>query len=162
MPTETEPGDEYVRRIAEYVRTHGAALAAAAPVQKRRTRAATTSEASLFNPLGWFSSDAATGSAVKPVVLRLDPHHLFYLLMRIEGLVIDVGALDIKVDGPSRPMNYIELPIDNDKSDALSFGNPLSAKLRSEVVKNANWSKPWNLTSMPANSLKCIGNVQSG
>ena len=121
MTMDTEPGDEYVRRIAEYIRTHGAALAAAAPVQRRRAKAAPASEVSLFNPLGWFYSDASAPSNVKPVVLGFDSHHLYYLLMRLEALNYDVGSLDIRVDNPSRPMNYIEIPLDGDKSDALSF-----------------------------------------
>ena len=121
MTTDAEPGDEYVRRIAEYIRTHGAALAAAVPVQRRRAKSAPPAEVSLFNPLGWFSADTPNTPNVKPAVLGFDSHHLFYLLMRLEALGFDVGSLDIKVDNPSRPMNYIEIPVGGDKSDALSF-----------------------------------------
>ncbi|KAH9942467.1 L domain-like protein [Epithele typhae] len=121
MPMEAEPGDDYVRRIADYIRTHGAGLAAAAPIQRRRARTAPSSETSVFNPLGWFASDPSAAANVKPVILGFDPHHLFYLLMRLEALSYNVGSLDIKVDDPARPMNYVEIPVHRDKSDALSL-----------------------------------------
>ena len=121
MTLDTETGDEYVRRTAEFIRTHEAGLAAAVPVRRRRTKAAQSSEVSVFNPLGWFSSDPSAVSNAKPVVLAFDYHHLFYLLMRMEALGLEVGSLDIKVDSPARPMNYIQLPTNSDKSDALSF-----------------------------------------
>ncbi len=116
-----EPGDEYVRRIAEYIRTHEAGLAAAVPVRRRRTKAAQSAEVSVFNPLGWFVSDPSAVANAKPVVLEFDHHHLFYLLMRMEALGLDVGSLDVRVDNPSRPINYIEIPMNREKSDALSF-----------------------------------------
>ena len=77
MTLDTETGDEYVRRTAEFIRTHEAGLSAAVPVRRRRTKAAQSSEVSVFNPLGWFSSDPSTVSNAKPVVLAFDYHHLF-------------------------------------------------------------------------------------
>ncbi|TBU41770.1 L domain-like protein [Dichomitus squalens] len=118
---EPEPGDEYIRRIAEYIRTHEAGLAAAAPLRRRPSKVSKPSEVSVLNPLGWFASNPNAVANAKPVVLAFDFHHLFYLLMRMEALGYQVGSLDIKVDSPSRPMNYISLPTNGDKSDALSF-----------------------------------------
>ncbi len=118
---EPELGDEYVRRIAEYIRTHEAGLAAAVPLRRRPAKAPPSSEVSLFNPLGWFSYDPSVVANAKPVILAFDFHHLFYLLMRMEALGFEVGSVDIKVDNPSRPMNYIALPTNGDRSDALSF-----------------------------------------
>ncbi|PIL35862.1 hypothetical protein GSI_01522 [Ganoderma sinense ZZ0214-1] len=119
---EPEPGDEYVRRTAEYIRSHEAGLAAAVPLRRRPAKAPPSSEVSVFNPLGWFSYDPSAVANAKPVILTFDFHHLFYLLMRMEALGFDVGSLDIKVDNPSRPMNYIALPTTHgDRSDALSF-----------------------------------------
>ncbi|KAI0358687.1 hypothetical protein OH77DRAFT_1474521 [Trametes cingulata] len=118
---EHEAGDDYIRRTAEFIRTHEAGLAAAVPVRRRRTKAAQSSEVSVFNPATWFSSDASAVANAKPVVLSFDPHHLFYLLMRMEALGLDVGSLDVRVDNPARPMNYINIPNNGDKSDALSF-----------------------------------------
>ncbi|KAI0645921.1 hypothetical protein C8Q79DRAFT_967008 [Trametes meyenii] len=118
---EHEPGDDYIRRIADFTRTHEAGLAAAAPVRRRRTKAAQSSEVSVFNPVSWFAPDPSAVANAKPVVLEFDPHHLFYLFMRMEALDLDVGSLDVRVDNPARPMNYVNIPTNGDKSDALSF-----------------------------------------
>jgi Leucine-rich repeat (LRR) protein len=53
----------------------------------------------------------------------IDTHHLFYVLMRMEDVGIDVGTLDVKVDNPSKPMNYINIFRDSDKSDTLSLAS---------------------------------------
>ncbi|KAJ8483515.1 hypothetical protein ONZ51_g4657 [Trametes cubensis] len=123
---ENEPADEYIRRIAEYIRTHEAGLAAAAPIRRRRTKAAQSSEASAVD-------------TAKPVVLSFDHHHLFYLLMRMEALGLDVGSLDVKVDNPARPMNYINIPA-GDKSDALSF---VSFRSSLSVVSRLSLGAGW-------------------
>ncbi|KZT10725.1 uncharacterized protein LAESUDRAFT_672179 [Laetiporus sulphureus 93-53] len=119
MATENEPGDDYIRRIATYIRNREQGLAAAAVVRRRHKKA--VSEASVLNPLTWFASDNAAAPQAKPVVLTFDMHHLFYLLMRLEALGIDVGSLDVRVDNPSRPMNYINVFPNGDRSDTLSF-----------------------------------------
>ncbi|KAI0339800.1 hypothetical protein BDW22DRAFT_1360816 [Trametopsis cervina] len=113
-----EPGDDYIRRIASYVRANEAGLAAADTTARRRATK-TTEASSVFNPLGWFDTSAAPAN-VKPVVLGFDFHHLCYLFIRMEALGFDVGRLDVKVDNPSRPLNYISI-LGTDRSDALSF-----------------------------------------
>lgn len=119
-----EPGDEYIRRIAAFIRANEQGLAAATPAVRRRPKAPRTADggSSVFNPLGWFASDNSAPLAnVKPVVLSFDIHHLYYLLMRMEAINIDgVGTLDVKAGNPSRAMNYISIP-GLDKSDALSL-----------------------------------------
>ncbi|GBE80695.1 hypothetical protein BKA93DRAFT_731461 [Sparassis latifolia] len=135
---EHEPGDEYIRRIAAYIRKHELGLAAASLTRRRRTKG--VPETSVFNPLGWFSSDNAALLNVKPVVLSFDSHHLFYLLMRLEALGLDIGSLDVEVEAPSRPMNYINIFPGSDKSDALSlmsFRSSLSAVSRLSL--GAGW-----------------------
>ncbi|KAH8107989.1 hypothetical protein BXZ70DRAFT_913571 [Cristinia sonorae] len=140
---EHEPGDDYIRRIAAHIRANEQGLAAAAYHRKRRAKAsATDTGTSYLNPLAWFgaSDTAAPSSSVKPVVLSFDAHHLFYLLMRMEALGIDVGSLDIKVDNPSRPMNYVNIFNGTDKSDALSlrsFATSFSAVSRLSL--GAGW-----------------------
>ncbi|KAI0085193.1 hypothetical protein BDY19DRAFT_460943 [Irpex rosettiformis] len=115
-----EPGDEYIRRIATYIRANEAGLAAAGvALSRRRSRAKAAEASSIFNPLGWFDTSTAPTN-VKPAVLAFDIHHLCYLLIRMEALGYDVGRLDVKVENPSRPMNYISIP-GADRSDALSF-----------------------------------------
>lgn len=128
-----EPGDDYIRRIATYIRTHQHRLAAAAIPLRRRAKPADGAGASLFDPFSWFSSDTAAAQPhVKPVVLSFDAHHLYYLLMRMEALGLAVGSLDIKVEDPAMPMNYISIP-GADKSDTMSlrsFASTFSAVSR--------------------------------
>ena len=132
MAMEHEPGDDYIRRTSTFIRTNERALAEAGlPRRTRRRVASQPTSASVLNPLGWFGASAeSTSPPPKPVNLVMDTHHLFYLLMRLEDIGIDVGTLDVKVDNPSRPMNYINIFRDSDKSDTLSmtsFRSSLSA-----------------------------------
>ncbi|PCH36177.1 L domain-like protein [Wolfiporia cocos MD-104 SS10] len=140
---EHEQGDEFIRRIANYIRVHEPGLAAATLVRRRRTKAA--SESNILNPLSWFTYDStAAPQAVKPVILSFDAHHLFYLLMRLEALGFDVGSLDVRVDSPSRPMNYINVFPSSDRSDALSlasFRSSLSAVSRLSLGTGW-WGRP--------------------
>lgn len=125
-----EPGDDYLRRIATFIRTNEKSLAEGG-LPRRRAKP-TVETASYLNPLGWFGppATAATLPAVKPIILSIDTHHLFYILMRMEELALPVGTLDVRVDAPSRPMSYINLFPDADKAETLSlasFRSSLSA-----------------------------------
>ncbi|KAF7298249.1 Leucine rich repeat domain protein [Mycena chlorophos] len=121
--SDSENGDTYIRRLATFVRGHEKNLAATAP-QRRKRVSQQPAGSSLYNPLSWFDPGQPT-----PEVLNIDTHRLFYTLMRFEGLGLDVGTLDVRIDSPSRPMSYISVP-DTDKSDTLSlasFRSTLSA-----------------------------------
>ncbi|GLB37129.1 putative leucine rich repeat [Lyophyllum shimeji] len=127
-----EPGDDYLRRLASFVRNKERNLAEAGFFRRRRPQRSASDPVSLLNPLGWFGSDPSgySTSKPKPVVLSLDTHRLFYVLMRMEALGIDVGTLDVHVDNPSRPMSYVNIFPITDKSDTLSlasFRSSLSA-----------------------------------
>ncbi|KAF5385758.1 hypothetical protein D9615_002487 [Tricholomella constricta] len=127
-----EPGDDYIRRLASFIRTNEKNIAEGGFPRRRRTLRPAPEAASLFNPLGWFSSDPTGHSTPppKPVILSVDTHRLFYVLMRMEALGFEVGTLDVQVDNPSRPMSYINIFSDSDKSDTLSlasFRSSLSA-----------------------------------
>lgn len=143
---EHEPGDDYIRRIAAHIRANEPGLAAAGYHRKRRTKTPATDN-SFLNPLAWFGAPD-THTSVKPIVLSFDVHHLFYLLMRMEALGIDVGSLDVRVDSPSRPMNYVNLFPGSDKSDALSlrsFATSFSAVSRLSL--GAGW---WGRPAPPS------------
>jgi Leucine-rich repeat (LRR) protein len=131
MSLKQEAGDEFLRRIATFIRNNEKSLAdAGAPRRRRAQRPAPADSTSLFNPLGWFGFDATVAPPPKPLVLAVDTHRLFYVLMRLEALGIDVGTLDVQVDSPSRPMSYINIFPESDKSDTLSlasFRSSLSA-----------------------------------
>ncbi|KAL4249520.1 hypothetical protein ABKN59_007198 [Abortiporus biennis] len=142
---DNELGDEYIRRIATFIRNNEQGLAAAGDYRRRRPqKVGNTNDASIFNPLGWFASASDTNlpsSSTKPVILSLDEHHLFYLLMRMEALGLDVGSLDVRMENPSRPMNYINVLPFKDRSDALSFMSITSAVSRLSLGP-AWWGRP--------------------
>ncbi|KAI0071482.1 hypothetical protein K474DRAFT_1668977 [Panus rudis PR-1116 ss-1] len=142
---DNELGDDYIRRIAAFIRANEHGLAAATLIRKRPRKGANASDpapTSFLNPLGWFTggeSGPATASA-KPVILSFDVHHLFYLLMRMEAIGLDVGSLDVRVENPSRPMNYVNVFQGTDRSDALSlrsFATTFSA------VSKLSLGAPW-------------------
>ena len=132
MQMQQEPADEYIRRLSSFIRANEKNLAEAGLRPRRLSQRRPPSDSvSVFNPLGWFGYDAASQASStppKPVVLSIDSHRLFYVLMRLEALGIDIGTLDVQINSPSRPMSYINLFPDPDKSDTLSL-----ASLRSSL-----------------------------
>ncbi|KAF7376082.1 Leucine rich repeat domain protein [Mycena sanguinolenta] len=96
-----EPGDVYLRRLAAFIRTHEKNLAAAGVVRRRRSQK--PDPVAVYNPLSWF----ADSNEPAPLVLSVDTHHLFYTLMRLEALGLDIGTLDVRIDNPSRPMSFL-------------------------------------------------------
>ncbi|KAJ3861105.1 L domain-like protein [Lentinula novae-zelandiae] len=120
---QNEHGDDYIRRIAAFIRGNERNLAELGFVRRRNPRRpAETNGSAFYNPLTWFGSES-TGPPPKSVVMSIDTHHLFYLLMRLEALNLPVGTLDVRVDSPSRPLSYINLFPDSDKTETLSLSS---------------------------------------
>lgn len=119
-----EPGDDYLRRLASFIRSNEKTLAEPTFIRRRRPqRQPPTDSMSVFNPLAWFGFDSTVQSPRKPLVLSIDTHRLFYVLMRLEASGIDVGTLDVQVESPSRPMSFINIFPDSDKSETLSLAS---------------------------------------
>ncbi|KAL5485169.1 hypothetical protein ACEPAI_7811 [Sanghuangporus weigelae] len=135
-----EPGDDYIRRIAAFIRQNEARLAQAGLSRRRKAQ----SLPSVFNPLGWVGL-AGSQATPNPAVLSIDTHHLFYLLMRLEALSIDVGTLDVQLDDLSRPLSYIDFGLNKDKSDTLSIAESFRSSL-SAVSKLSLGSGWWGKT----------------
>ncbi|KAF5355007.1 hypothetical protein D9756_005227 [Leucocoprinus leucothites] len=146
---EHQQGDDYIRRLAAFIRTNERRLAEAGFTRRRRPphqQPITPQLLSFANPLSWLSYDSSTSNSprpTKPVILSTDLHHLFYILMRQEELGYDVGTLDVEIDSPSRPTSYINFEV-KDKSDTLSL-----ASFRSSLSAVSNlslgvgwWSRP--------------------
>ena len=139
-----EPGDDYVRRIAAFIKQNEARLAQAGVSRRRKAQ----SLPNVFNPLGWVGL-AGPEAPPNPVVLSIDTHHLFYLLMRLEALSIDVGTLDVQLDDLSRPLSYIDLGLSKDKSETLSIAESFRSSL-SAVSKLSLGSGWWGRTEPPS------------
>lgn len=108
-----EPGDDYLRDLALFIRRNEHRLAQATFSRPRRPAS---------SPSPWFAPPT-------PLVFATDIHHLFYVLMRLEALGHAVGTLDVQLDNPSRPTTYLNFD-QSDKSDTLSlasFRSSLSA-----------------------------------
>lgn len=116
-------GDDYLRKVASFIRSNEARLAEAAFQRRRRSRQPPPPSTSItLNPLQWFSTDSTQQSTrPKPLMFVIDTHHLFYILTRLEALRYNVGSLDVKVVRPSRPMNYVDVFHGPDTSDTISL-----------------------------------------
>lgn len=134
---EKEPGDDYVRRISEYIKTNSHALAGAAPT---RRGAPPPQNAGIF---GWMTRQEST------MVYTTDLHHIFYLLMRFEELGVEVGPLDVRLptESISRPLSYVSLLASKDKSDAGSIFSLKSISGVSKMSLGGGW---WPGTQLPS------------
>ncbi|KAI0314921.1 hypothetical protein OF83DRAFT_1174317 [Amylostereum chailletii] len=169
---EHEQGDEYVRRIATFIRTNESRLAESGFQRRRRTKTPTPAPLpSALNPLSWYGSSPAPPSRPKPLAFSIDTHRLFYILIRLEALGLDVGSLDVKVDRPARPMSYVNIH-GSDTSDVMSLSSIRSSL--SAVSKfslgSGFWGRPpppslddelkyifSSLTKIPALALRAPG-----
>ncbi|KAI6090410.1 hypothetical protein F4821DRAFT_30231 [Hypoxylon rubiginosum] len=130
---DSEDGEQYIKRLAVYVRANEKALANALPFRRQSgprhgpsqsvssiqaprsptipERPATSASAS--GPLATalsLSSLNLTSTNVKSARLSLTPHHLFYLLSRFEELGIPVGPMKVRLENlhdTSAAANYV-------------------------------------------------------
>ncbi|KAG8859842.1 hypothetical protein FRB91_006500 [Serendipita sp. 411] len=139
-----EPGDDYVRRIAEYIRVNSQALAG-------RGTTSQPSQGSGF--FGWMGA----GRPEAPMVYTTDLHHIFYLLMRFEDLGVDVGPLDVRLptESISRPLSYLSLLTAKEKADAGSIFSFKSISGVSKMSLGGGWWPRAQLPSLDA-ELKTI------
>ncbi|KAM0748403.1 hypothetical protein T439DRAFT_382242 [Meredithblackwellia eburnea MCA 4105] len=122
----------YIHALAAWLRQHESSLA---DFVKRAPQQTAPSWTTILT-LGVVGSDVPVPRK-PPLVLRFDPHHLYFLLLKFdEAGIPGLGALDVVIDGgPSRPMsvNYgasnlpIPLPFQGgDNSDAISLRSTFS------------------------------------
>ncbi|KAA1473980.1 hypothetical protein DENSPDRAFT_904200 [Dentipellis sp. KUC8613] len=137
-----ESGDDYLRRIASFIRTNEPRLAEAGFTRRRRVKqpSDTGVASNLFSWFGTENANNASATRPKPLTFTIDTHRLFYILMRLEALGFDVGSLDVKVDSPSRPMNYIDLFPNADKSETMSLS---SIRTSLSAVSRLSLGGPW-------------------
>ncbi|KAF8906591.1 hypothetical protein CPB84DRAFT_1770176 [Gymnopilus junonius] len=127
---EKEAGDDYIRRLATFIRTNEKGLAESAFLRRK-----IKSAPDRFS----FSWPLSTPSN-KPVALSTDTHHLFYILIRLEAIGFQVGSLDVPVHSPSRPMSYLHIfPVQKDP-ETLSL---TSLRSSLSLVSNFSLSGSW-------------------
>ncbi|GJJ06471.1 hypothetical protein Clacol_000663 [Clathrus columnatus] len=135
---ETENGHDYIIKTASFIRTHEHHIAHA--VKPRRPDETSTS---VWN---WFSFSTGNGTiSSKSVTFTNDPHHLFYLLMKIEALGINVGSLDVRIESLSESVNnpYVLNMSKKDISDTMSISSLRSAMSSVSMFSlGGGWFRP--------------------
>lgn len=116
---EAEKGHDYIRKTASFIRNHEHHISHV--VKPRRPH----EPSSLWN---WFSFPTGNRAA-SSLIFTNDPHHLFYLLIKIEALGINVGSLDVRIENLSESMHnpYVPRTIQKDMSDTMSISSLRSA-----------------------------------
>ncbi|CAE6410022.1 unnamed protein product [Rhizoctonia solani] len=139
---ETETGDDYVRRMATFIRSHEQRLADAG--YGRRQSSAAQQPSTLPNILSW----VGLGSAPPPagMVLTTDLHHVFYLLMRFEAIELPVGPLDVKLINPYRPLVFAAQLVNGDRADAVSIRSTSAMSTMSRLSLGGGW---WGRAAPP-------------
>ena len=99
---DSEDGNLYINALASYIRQHESKLADF----ERRGPPPTAPSWTTLLTLGVISSDVPI-ERKPPLILRFDPHHLYYLLLKFDEMGVEgIGSLDVLIDGgPSRPMS---------------------------------------------------------
>ena len=147
---EAEAGDDYLRRVAQFIRDNSQSLAEGGFGPRRYAPRRQDASGNVFNPLYWVGLDSSSQQQpgqTKPKTFTVDTHHLSYILIRLEALGINVGTLDVKLENPSRPTSYINFA-SSDKAETLSlssFRSSLSA------VSNLSLGPSWWSKSAPPN-----------
>ncbi|CED84837.1 Leucine rich repeat 4 [Phaffia rhodozyma] len=75
------PADTYIHNLATFIQSNSTRLAASSSSSRRPP-----SSSSFFPSLSF--------SSTKPLVLRITPQNLFYVLLRFQAIGLDVGELD--------------------------------------------------------------------
>lgn len=131
-------GPEYISSLASYIRTHDTTLALPAPRAPAPSSFSNLSWTTLLT-LGAISTVASPNP--QQTILQLDPHHLYYLLLKFEEIGIDgIGSLDSQIELPigvgslTRPLSYAQEEGQQEKrrdSDAASTMSAFSSSLSS-------------------------------
>ncbi|KAI1618544.1 hypothetical protein EDD36DRAFT_34766 [Exophiala viscosa] len=126
---QTEDGHHFIRSLAQFIRQHEKALANSLQLSVHRRQSSlnlkSTSPTAVTSGITTSSTNTSSSAlaaafslaglhfrshAAKAALLTLTPHHLFYLLSRMEELDITVGPMSIRLENlntdPS-PANYV-------------------------------------------------------
>ena len=134
----TVDGALYLDALAAFIRLHERKLAEY--VRQSRTASPSSSSGNgATGPMSWFwpaggSSGSSSSSSSKDtrLILKIDPHHLYYLLLKFDELAIPgIGDLDTRLESPlARPLSYVgvfdDAPAPQDGGDTHSIKSSFS------------------------------------
>lgn len=144
-------GTTYIHTLTSYVRQHESKLA---EYGRRRPTQTVPTWTTIFT-LGVISSEIPV-SPKPPLILRFDPHHLYYLLLKFDearmGGSGGIGSLDVRIEGgPTRPMsvNYGNLALPSPGLLSLDNSDTASLKTTFSAVSTFSLGSGWWGTSPP-------------
>ncbi|PWZ02062.1 L domain-like protein [Testicularia cyperi] len=166
-------GDQWVADYARWIRVHEAKLGDAGRRALTQAPKPPSSASSASQPASGLSSTfwsvvslgtitsasghtvpaataAASQAGLRPMLLRQNPHNLYYLLIRFEALGLPVGPLDVKIPAAARPTSYFSFVSTNtisaDKDDTMSLS---SIRSRMSVVSSSFSVASWFGSTAP-------------
>jgi len=138
---ESISGDEWIKSYSKFIKANES--------QFSQTNSSGGGGGGLLTWIGLDSTSTTTpNSSIKPALMRLDPHHLFYLLIRFEALGLSSGQLDVKAPKSTRPTSYFSFISANgdltgkDKDDTMSinsFRSTISAVSAFSLGGTTSW-----------------------
>ena len=139
---DTVNGDTWITQYARWIRSHEARLGGVG-VDPKNQRKPASSSSSLWSLVGLASS-----SASPPLQLPINPHYLYYLLIRFEALGLPVGALDIPIPHSARPTSYFSFVSATSHADTISLSSRIST-----ATATVSW---WSEKPNPARDVKYL------
>ncbi len=182
------PAEKWVAEYARWLRIHEAKLgdaAASAAAAKRNAaaaaRSASDASASTLSSTFWnvvslgtantsspspsaptSASATAAALAARPMLLRQNPHNLYYLLIRFEALGLPVGSLDTNIPVAARPTSYFSFVAANasrkDRDDTMSISSMASriSVVSSSFSSSLSWFGGSAARADPSSDIKYI------
>ncbi|MCO5607025.1 hypothetical protein L7F22_061216 [Adiantum nelumboides] len=124
---ETISGDEWIKTYSKFIKANESQFGQVNRNNSNNNSSSLLSWVGLDNNTS--TSTSTTPSTSTAALLRLDPHHLFYLLIRFEALGLNYGQLDVRAPRSSRPISYFSFISPNgdltgkDKDDTMSISS---------------------------------------
>ncbi|EGG10740.1 uncharacterized protein MELLADRAFT_115456 [Melampsora larici-populina 98AG31] len=156
----THSAQDYIHQLSIQISSHQDSLAAINSIKPSSgTSTSFTSWSNLSTAFGLLNQSSTS----TPTTLNLDPHHLYYLLLKFEEIGIQIGSLDIqnphqiKTYDPTQWMigfNSIERIHKIDKSDTISLFSNLS-----NLSIGSTW---WSGTTSAIKSISNLSIQQDG
>ncbi|ETS61611.1 putative leucine-rich protein [Moesziomyces aphidis] len=146
------PADKWVGEYARWLRVHEAKLgdaAASAAAAKRNAAAAK-------------SASDASASTLSSTFWNVNPHNLYYLLIRFEALGLPVGSLDTNIPVAARPTSYFSFVAANasgkDRDDTMSISSMASriSVVSSSFSSSLSWFGGSTARADPSSDIKYI------